>query len=102
MDSSVKKTITKIQESQWMPLAREDGSVSNTEQVAQCWHTMDKTGKKIMLVVHRQLIDNAKSDDRQTTLLSHPWGAVNEQTITCGRYFYRAIATHHNADGLDE
>ena len=101
MDQSVKQSMEAIRVSDWKPLVCADGTVSKSEQVARCLHVMGDTEQAFVLVVQRRLIGEREADP-QPDLFPGLLGDVDEETATCGRYMYRAIATNLDGDGLDD
>ena len=101
MDKSLKESMTAIKDSQWQALVRSDGSVSETEQVARTLHTMVKTELAFTVVVQRQLIGESEQDPQQD-LLPGLLGDVDEESVSCGVYMYRAIATNLDGDKLTD
>ena len=88
MDSSVKETLSGIQDCDWQPLIYRDGSESDTEQVCRTVHVMTKTPQAFTLVVQRKRIEDDENSQLDIFINS------DDETVARGRYIYRAIATH--------
>ena len=101
MDDSLRQSMTAIRDSDWQPLVREDGTVSEREQVARTLHTMIETEQAFTVVVQRQLIDELEPDP-QPDMFPALLGEVDEESVRCGVYIYRAIATDLDLDGLTD
>ncbi len=101
MDAALKESKRTIQDSDWEELVRKDGNESSNEQIASCLHTMVKTNQAFMLVVQRRLKDEAQQPDSQPDLFPDLLGNVDDESVACGRYVYRAIATNLDGDGLN-
>ncbi len=105
MDTALRDSMSAVREADWQPLACRDGTVSKTEQVARTLHCMADTDQAFVIVAQRQRKAEAKADSSgavQTTLLPQLLGQVDEESVQCSRYLYRAIATNLDQDGLDD
>ena len=102
MDAALKESMRAIDDSDWEALVRKDGTESGNEQIASCLHTMVKTDQAFMLVVQRRLKGEAQPPDPQPDLFPDLLGNVDDESVACERYVYRAIATNLDGDGLDK
>ena len=101
MDEALKQSMSAIKDSDWQPLVRADGTVSEHEAVARTLHTMVQTERAFTVVVQRRLIEPADKDPQQD-MFPALLGDVDEQSVRCGKYLYRAIATDLDEDGLND
>ncbi len=102
MDTALKESMRAIDDSHWEAVVRKDGTKSSNEQIASCLHAMAKTNQAFMLVVQRRLKDEAQKPDPQPDLFPDLLGNVDDESVACGRYVYRAIATNLDGEGLDK
>lgn len=84
MNTLLKQMIQIQAENQWQPLLDADGITVEGESTTRLVHTMEKSKHSFSVVVQRKLIDGQQTSDLD--------GTLDEESIQCGHYLYRAIA----------
>jgi len=98
----IRITIASSRESHWQPLRQRDGTLSKKESTMRMLHVMGGVEDAFTLVIQRRLkdrVDDGKAVQQRLPMLCD----VDDQTIDCDRYVYRAIATNLDVlDGFDD
>jgi hypothetical protein len=87
MNKTLKQTIQAQKEAQWQSLVDANGQVIEGQWTTRLVHTMEKSQHAFSVVVQRGLVSGQQTLDLPSL--------VEEESIQCGHYIYRAIAVSH-------